>query len=225
MKSQLYIFAHWNSEIHCLCHSADGAWRAAIESCHGVLKHFFSQTLTPIKVVGTTLKAMLLFLVWSSDLQNNEKVKKKGLSNSNQLTFVPRYISFCKALQKEFLTYWADVHRKDVTADADSDRSNLISRALVNAAVLSSFGEIQQINIQPENTVTRLVQTERWEQNKRLDRKQFIWRTMHPRAEDALLMWLLPETLSFQPDQWFSVFHQELLNNPPDKRQSDKLTL
>lgn len=75
-----------------------------------------------------------------------------------------------------------------MTTDADSDRSNLISRALVNAAVLSSFREIRQINIQPENTVPQLVQTERREQKKRLDRKQSIWRTMHPKAEDALLM-------------------------------------
>lgn len=128
------------------------------------------------------------------------------LPTSNQLTFVARSISLCKALQKQFLTYWADVYRKEFV------RSNLISRALVNANVLSSFGEIRQITIQPKNTVPPLVQTERQEQKRKLIENN-LYKECIP--EDALLVWLLPETLSFQPSVTFYI---SLLNNPPDKR-------
>lgn len=73
-----------------------------------------------------------------------------------------------------------------MTADGDFVRSNLISRALVNANVLSSFGEIRQINIQPKNTVPPLVQTERQEQKRKLIENNLYREECIP--EDALLV-------------------------------------
>lgn len=76
----------------------------------------------------------------------------------------------------------------------------------------------RQINIQPENTVQRLVRAERREQeNERMENNLYGEQNV---PEDALVMWLLLETL-FSP-QWFSVFHFLTILQT---KEPDKLTL